>query len=135
MKRTEYERLKEQAAADYAANLQALERVWALAQKDEDVSLQNAAEENPPAERNGSARHGKRLGKGDLLRAVKDAINSLPLKFTTLDVFDNVAKQLRTPIARPSVKSVLIRLEKDGYVETVTRGIGRRPSIYRKHEK
>jgi hypothetical protein len=116
----EYQRLKLEAEAEYRRKLEAIETVWKL-----------SGGEN----QSGNGQREQKVGKGDLLRAVKSAAQVLPEGFTLREVEKHI--QLSDPalaarIKRPSLSSALKRLAADKQIAVVTTGIGKRASTYRK---
>jgi len=118
MNEREYGRLKAEAEAEYRRKLDAIEMVWKLS--------------------GGAAKNGTEfavLGKGSLLKAVRDAIVHLQDEFTVHDVEQYIIRNNPTvapSLKRPSLSSALKRLEKQNLVAISTKGTGKRASKYRR---
>lgn len=91
---------------------------------DEDVVATN----DPPAV-TGNLPH---AGRGALKESVRTFIANRIGTFTMLDVFAAVEASGRFIAKKQSIKAALGALEQKGEIATVTRGIGRKPSIYRR---
>jgi hypothetical protein len=116
MNEREYERLKKQIVDDCAEKLRALEIVWEMARVDA----------RPAAIRSGPK-------KGEVMEAVRSAVNVLTGDFTQKDVTSAVLSiKPDTPLNRASVVSALRRLADDDVITTVEAGKGKRPSVFRR---
>jgi hypothetical protein len=138
MTQQEYEELKAARRAQFDADIEAIERVWRMYQEREDASYFDSPDQSERHEdrtratsQNGTPTRGRPSRKGSVIAAVQEAIDKGPDRFTTLDMVNRVSA-MGLPADRPSIKSVLIRLERKGVIETAVRGIGRKPSVYRK---
>jgi hypothetical protein len=127
---SDYERLLEHAKirlAEAEADVEALERVRRMAKK-------AGVEKNgdvPTADADQTVR----AGRGDLIKAIRAFIASTPATFTMLDIYAAIDDAGQIDPKKQSIKATLGILERKGEVETVTRGIGRKPSVYRRKEK
>jgi hypothetical protein len=120
MKESEYNRLKVEIATDYRRKLEALEMVWKM---------------SGGVSRNDSEAANTIMGKGALLKAVRQSLADMDGDFTLHDVEARIRlnnPSLTTALKRPSLSSALKRLEKDSEITLVSRGRGKRASIYRK---
>lgn len=139
----EYEKLKAAASAEYWDNIRAIERVRKLSGENvtkpprPKIVEQEAADKPAKSADTDISRNGARprrksgFARGGLMQAVKNAIAALPAKFSTWEAHSKVEVDLGAEVRAGAVKNVLLRLEKQGYIETVTRGKGRKPSTYR----
>ena len=92
-------------------------------------------------EQQGGASNGtKALGEkhGNLTREVKDIVAQFTDDFSIKDVWDSL--MTRTPdldkqVRKSSVSSVLRRLAKEGQLEEISKGKGKRPTVYRSSQE
>lgn len=71
-------------------------------------------------------------GRGNVMKAIRGFIAAAHGTFTVLDIYAAIAATGPVAPKKQSIKAALGSLEKKGEVETVTRGIGRTPSVYRR---
>ena len=119
MNQREYNRMKAEIEADYRHKMEALELVWNMA---------------GGASRNGAEAASTTLGKGTLLKAVRHTLADLSGDFTLHDVMKKISlnnPSLAAKLKQPSLSSALKRLAEDGIITLVSRGRGKRASIYR----
>ena len=111
--------MKAEIEADYRHKMEALELVWNMARG---------------ANRNGAEAASATLGKGTLLKAVRPILSDLSGDFTLHDVMKKISlsnPSLAAKLKQPSLSSALKRLAEDGVITLVSRGSGKRASIYR----
>jgi hypothetical protein len=71
--------------------------------------------------------------RGALKRLAQQAISGFRDEFTIIDVLAQLRDdQPSQTFKMPSLQSVLRRLERQGRIVVVTRGAGRRPTVYRR---
>lgn len=118
MNEREYNRMKSEIEAEYRRKLDALDLVWKMSN----------------ANRNGTQVANPLIGKGQLLKAVRQALPSIRGDFTLHDIENRIRVDnptLAATLKRPSLSSALKRLVKDGVIALVSVGAGKRPSKYR----
>ena len=116
MNEKEYERLKRAIREEHEEKLKAIEIVWKMAGN---------------TRGSGTAKRGP---KGEVLKVVKRAIETITSEFTHHHVLET-AKQAdprMLGLNRASVASALRRLAADGVLAIVQQGKGKRPSLYRR---
>jgi hypothetical protein len=72
------------------------------------------------------------FGKGDLLKLVREIVQSYQKSFTSLDVLERLRERLGGEVKQASAKAVLSRLVEGGEVEIVKQGSGRRPNVFKR---
>jgi hypothetical protein len=124
---TNAERLRylREAKEDYDKTVEAIERIYQIdLRRDGEASSSSKSTKPKKGKKNSNAQ------KGKLLEAVKDITPELRPKFTILDLVATLEKE-GTSAKKPSLRSILIKLVKEGFLEVVEEGSGRRPSIYK----
>ena len=117
MTEREYNKLKQQLQDDYDKKLQAIETVWLMS--------------NSQAG-NGT---GKRVTKGELVRAVESVLENLPQQFTIADLerhLRDTNPALAEATQRSSMSGCLRRLAEDEKIVVREVGKGKRPTLYEK---
>jgi hypothetical protein len=104
------------------ADLEALERVRRMRSR---PSTNGRSDHDDDHEDHG------RATRGHVKRAIRDFIAGVHGTFTMLDVYKALEDAGAIVPKKQSVKAALGVLERTGEIETVTRGIGRKPSVYR----
>jgi hypothetical protein len=159
--RQQAEEKHKRAEEEHQADLAAIERVFQLSQKlteaqdakeidivpddDGEVSVRRYLDNRPKsddeyvdetdASSNGHAEPpgAKTLAKGELIAAVRTAINRVRVTWPSFTILTLVKDLLANGIAAktPSVHNVLVKLVRDGVLEVARQGSGRRPTLYR----
>jgi hypothetical protein len=117
MKEREYLRLKRQIEDDCRQKLNALELVWRMAQE---------SGNNDPVAPDG-------IKRGDLQNAILRAIGMFSTDFTAEQMLAKIRvsdPEIGGKAKASSVSSALKRMD-GNEIETVIRGLGRKPSVYR----
>jgi hypothetical protein len=120
MNQREYERLKEDAAAEYRRKLEAIEVVWKMT----------------GGAKNGAKEDDSPIGKGALQEAIKTALQFISGDFTLRDVEKQIQatnSSFATKIKRPSLSSALKRMAAEKDITLVEAGIGKRASKFRRN--
>lgn len=115
------------AEADYKKDMEALDRIWA--------SLHGGSEEAltlPPPVPSVEVRSSHKPRLTGIRKAILDAAATIESgrAFSTDVVFDIVQRAI-PDVSRQAVTDALFRMSKDGLIETVTPGKGRRPAMYK----
>jgi hypothetical protein len=121
MHRKEYDRLRAKIEADYQRDLDALERIWAIAGV---ASPQSKSDSTQP--------------KGEVMRVIREAVLSISGDVTVQVVEQHIAAafpDLASRLKRPSVSSALQRLAADEELEIKELGRGKRPTVYVRRRK
>lgn len=133
----QYNNLKKQAEDKYQKavklaekqrkeGLEAIERVWdMLNENQEESTAEKAVQVLPKAKK----------PYGSLTTAIKKALELVPEKFTKRDIFlvlPQVSPEIAKSIKPISLTGCLIRLEKQGVIKPIKRGVGSIPTIYKK---
>lgn len=130
MNRDDYQRLRQQIEEDYRRKMEALELVWHLANEKGAVpATPDATTSEDPTDLD----LGVQPVKGELQKAIQDAIRDLKRPFTVSDVEDKLrAQRPDLLIRRSSISSALQRMAaaECGSLEVVQLGAGQRPNIY-----
>lgn len=125
MTQQEYERLKTQAANEYHANLEAIERVYRMTQPLM-PSRQGVIRFDPPQDEDEDA-----PATGAVIDAVREFAASMGAHgFTIIDIARD-----QPGLRKGSVRNALSRLEESGFLEVIERGAGRTPHRYRQKEQ
>ncbi len=139
MTNDEYQALKKRADDEHRENIAAIERVYRMTNPTGAVATvtttvlprksQAEVPDSSPSKRiNG--KHGDSVGKGELLKAVRDAVRGDHGSFTILDVAARIESS-GMKVKKPSIRPVLSKLQREGVIEAIEHGIGRTPSVYR----
>ena len=133
----EYNNLKKQVEDKYQESiilaekqrkegLEAIERVWDMLKETQRIPIVEISE------------HAQTKGKisyGSFTTTIKKAVELVPMKFTKKDI-RLVLPQISTEIAHSfkdgTLTGCLIRLEKQGVIKPIKRGVGSIPTIYKK---
>jgi hypothetical protein len=119
MNERDYLRLKRQAEEECRKKLEALELVWEMAKG-------NASKEHAP--------FAEMVERGDLREAILEAIRELTHDFTVEHILAKIRAidpALGERAKASSVSSALKRMVGND-IEIVVKGVGRKPSLYRK---
>lgn len=130
MNRDDYLRLRQQIEEDYRRKIEALELVWRIANE---ICAVPAPTESEISEESTDLDSGIQPAKGELQKAIQDAIRDLRRPFTVSDVEDKLrAQRPDLLIRRSSISSALQRMAaaECASVEVVQLGAGQRPNIY-----
>jgi hypothetical protein len=124
MTRSEYDKLKASIEEEHQRNLDALDRIFKIAQ-DQDSSS------SVPAKLRRKAGSGPVVGNGKLFRAVLGAKGHVNADFTRQDIIDYLKRDAKIRFSEKSMKTVLWKMKEEGHIEVARQGAGRRPSVYR----
>lgn len=127
MNEREYAKLRKQIEAEYFQKLGALDMVYAMS------GGSSTGRSSAGAPRNDFRKPA--VGKGELARAVRDAVDFQTGIFTVRDVENRIIEsrpELGPTINRASLSSALKRLAKDSYIITHELGRGKRATKYAK---
>ncbi len=131
MNQRKYEKLKEEAKnkynktvadalKDYKEIIAAIEKVWRLLKQPKgDASLSAS---------------GRRVKRGELAAAIREAIDAAHQTFTAPEVAEWLKTHnpdLTEKTARSSVSSYLRRLAEEGKIVVIEKGAGKRPTKYK----
>jgi len=120
----ELEALKKQREEEHHKDVEALERVYRMMSKSAHDDDKNGAAKKVAAKT-------RKTGKGDLRDAIVEIVNGIPAEFSTQTVIELLSDKI-PDLKKPSVNVVLNKLVKRGILMLTVKGIGRRPSMYRK---
>jgi hypothetical protein len=140
MNRAEYDLLRKRIEDTCRRDLEALERVWALAQDIElpqpeppAARLPAALEPSPAAEKSPEKPQFPGPIRADVVKEVRAAIPKLQSPFSVHDVEQLILTQnpdLKETLKRSSITSALNRLVEGHEVALVRTGAGKRPSFF-----
>jgi hypothetical protein len=116
------------------AELAAIDTVWNLLhkKKKKQPSDTQQPQANPAIPESPQPTH------GSLVKAVKKALEIVPSTFTTIDILEAIrrsSEELAAKCKASSLSGCLIRLERSNLIETVTKGKGSTPTVYRKRNQ
>jgi len=136
MNEREYRALRRTLDAEYHKNVEALDRVWRLAHLDGAPLPTDQSVPQPPAEAlpSGEENHeARRAGSGDVIAAVREAIEEIEGRFTWVEVSAGLeALNTETAFKRPTINQVLRRLVHERELAVIEKGRGKRASVYQK---
>lgn len=128
MNQAEYCRLREQVDADYKKNREALDRLWRMSNETPPPSMSGNTAVAPAALAAGQ----RQQEPNKLPAAVEIAVGSCSSPFTVKDVAAALGEQHPDLVAKnSSISHVLRRLVRNGKLELVEIGKGKRPSMYK----
>jgi len=121
MNEKEYNRLKQQFEAEYRKKIEALEIIYQATRESKSESQTEKRERKPQ--------------EGTLTAAIKEALDVFTSHaFDINDVIKTVEgmhPEVKRPINPTSVSGALKKFERDGLLEIVQSGRGKRPHVYR----
>jgi hypothetical protein len=128
LNRRDYDRLKKQIEDRYRRDIEALERVWEMAN-----GGAGAQRESPEGRAATSTQHTRVEGLTDAIRKVLATITGTftirDIMARVIEIDQAVGEAIQDKPA--SVSSALKRLESEGEISVVRKGSGKRPSEYR----
>jgi hypothetical protein len=147
--KAEYERLKAQLRNRYESDLEALDRVWSWSNHNAHrASKPSLPKHLPPAPNDGQEDQPKsefalttderasrqKRERGSVEKNVREVVahHLNGTQFGSPDVVVKAKEHLNVDVNRTSVSAALERLVTVGLLEVVERGIGRKPTAYRK---
>jgi hypothetical protein len=122
MNDAEYLHLRRQIESEYSQNLDALNRVWRLA---------NGSSEPPTPSLAMTGELRSRSGRGEIMTAIRENLNALSGNFTWKAIRDRLSEaRPELPANRTTISQVLRKLTDLGEINEVESGRGKRPAIY-----
>jgi hypothetical protein len=134
----EYEQLKRACREDYEKNLEAIERVWAMASKASlaPTNTSSVAAQTPDVASNLASQNGngQPLTQAERIRRVLPLLDGQITQPIVMAKLEEVDPELAKVVAPPVISKVLKREaeKKDGSLELVKRAKGTHPTVYRK---